>query len=168
MRSLWLAALLVIGCDDPDPCRSAAGEVCALAGTGRMGFNRDGLRPEATDLYLVSAVRRGPDGLVYLMDFNNQRLRVIDGGVVRTVAGTGWHSLPAEGGRAVDEPLEKPVDFDFLPDGRLVFVSCHDPRVLRIERDGTLRAVAGRGDPGLLGNEGDGGPALAAQFIQLA
>jgi len=171
MRAALVAAILaLVGCPrEDDPCSAPPiGFVCPIAGTGELGFNMDGLPAADTDLYLVSAVRRAPDGRVYLMDFNNQRLRVIDAdGVVRTIAGSGFHALAETGIPAVDSPLENPVDFDFLPDGRVVFVSYHDPRVLVLDADGTLAALAGTTEPGLRGNEGDGGPALSAQFIQL-
>lgn len=169
MRRLTLCALLALcACGEDDPCVDAPiGYVCALAGTGKLGFNRDGLAPIDTDFYLLSAVRRAPDGLVYLMDFNNQRLRVIDAGLVRTVMGTGFHAAAAVGEDALDSPLENPVDFDFLPDGRLVFVSYHDPRVLVLDVDGTIQRLAGTGEIGLRGNEGDYEPALDALFIQL-
>jgi sugar lactone lactonase YvrE len=50
-----------------------------------------------------------------------------------------------------------------------VFVSFHDPRVLVLGDDGTIQALAGADDGvvGVLGNEGDGGPARDALFIQL-
>jgi sugar lactone lactonase YvrE len=143
--------------------------VCPLAGTGELGFNRDGLPGPATDLYLVSAARRGPaDGLVYLMDFNNMRLRFLDqAGLVRTAIGSGFHAVADTSVPAVDSPLENPIDFAFLPDGRLVFVSYHDPRVLVLGEDGFLEAIAGTGEVGLRGNEGDFESPLRAMFIQL-
>jgi sugar lactone lactonase YvrE len=147
-----------------------AGRVCVVVGTGDLGFNRDGLPAAETDLFLVSAARRAPDGLVVVMDFNNQRLRRIDvDGRVQTIAGNGFHALATPGLTAVDSPLENPIDFGFLGDGRIVFVSYHDPRVLVIEHDGELRTIAGdpEGQPGVDGNEGDGGPAEDARFLQL-
>lgn len=161
-------AMLVIGaCTEDPPCASRSGHVCTIAGTGELGFNRDGLPPTETDLFLLSSVRRGPDGLVYLMDFNNQRLRRIDAdGVVRTVIGSGFHALATIGIGATETALENPIDFRFFSDGRIVFVSYHDPRVLELGHDGTLHAVAGAGEVGVEGDEGDGGPALSALFIQ--
>jgi hypothetical protein len=170
----WVLALLGIaasGCgSEPSAmCAHAApGTVCAVAGTGELAFNRDGLPASQTAFYLPSAVRRGPDGLLYVMDFNNMRLRRIEAnGTVSTVAGDGTHLGATEGVPATNSSLENPIDFDFLPDGRVIFVSIHDPRVLVIDPDGTLRRVAGNAQPGLRGNEGDGGPPDKAQFIQL-
>lgn len=168
--AVMLTMVLALGgCAEP-PCDRSPGYVCLLAGTGELGFNRDGLAPTRTDLFLPSAARRGPDGLVYIMDFNNQRLRRIgDEGLVETLIGNGFHAVADIGLPALDTPLENPIDFDFLSDGRLVFVSYHDPRVLVLDDDGSLHALAGagEGEVGVVGDEGDGGPASAALFMQL-
>ncbi len=161
--------VLSAGCaDSAHECPAPKGQVCTLAGTGELGFNRDGLPPTQSDLYLVSAARRGPDSLLYVMDFNNQRVRVIDeDDRMQTVIGSGFHALAAAGEPATDSPLENPIDFDFLSDGRLVFTSYHDPRVIVWDDDDTLQVLAGTGEVGVDGDEGDGGPALAAEFVQL-
>ncbi len=165
---MTLAVGLVAGCGG-DPCADPSpGVACHIAGTGVQGFNDDGRDALESDLYLPSQVKRGPDGRVYIMDFNNQRLRAIEAdGTMSTVAGNGWHAFATAGEPAVDSPLENPVDFDFLADGRLVLVSYHDPRVLTVEADGTIGVLAGTGELGVVGDEGDGGPALLASFMQL-
>ena len=173
MRRLAITTVLLsaTACvDEEPPCGAAVGDMCLLAGTGETGFNADGMRPRDTDLYLVSAARRGPDDRVYIMDFNNQRLRRIgDDGLIETIVGSGFHAIADTEASLSQTPLENPIDFDFLADGRLVFVSYHDPRVLIVADDGTLDAIAGAGDGivGTIGNEGDGGPASDALFIQL-
>jgi sugar lactone lactonase YvrE len=164
---LWAVVCLTSCSSDPE-CRAATGVICTVAGTGEYGFNRDGLDARKSDLYLVSAARRGPDERIYVMDFNNQRLRVIDAqGAMQTVIGDGFHAVAAIDRLATDSPLENPIDFDFLSDGRLVFVSYHDPRVILWDDDKTLRSLAGTGEIGTGGSDGDGGPALEASFIQL-
>jgi sugar lactone lactonase YvrE len=133
-----------------------------------MAFNGDGLPARETAFYLPSAVKRGPDGLLYVMDFNNHRLRRIEAdGTVTTVAGDGFHAAAIEGVPASESPLENPIDFDWLLDGRLVFVSYHDPRVFVVEPDGTLSVIAGGPDVGERGDEGDGGPPLFARFMEV-
>ena len=175
MRRCWaspLVGIAISGCSSgaADVCaHDPPGTVCAVAGTGELAFNRDGLPAARTAFYLPSEVRRGPDGLLYVMDFNNMRLRRIEAnGTVSTIAGDGFHAGATEGVPATESSLENPIDFDFLPDGRVVFISYHDPRVLVIDTDGTLRRIAGAAQPGVSGDEGDGGPATEAQFIELA
>jgi len=168
MRRLTLCALLALcACGEDDPCVDApVGYVCALAGTGQLGFNRDGLAPEDTDFYLLSAVRARPmgsstDGLQQPAPARDRRGAGAHGD---------GHRLPRGGGGrrgCARLAAREPVDFDFLPDGRLVFVSYHDPRVLVLDVDGTIQRLAGTGEIGLRGNEGDYEPALDALFIQL-
>jgi hypothetical protein len=157
------------GSSEREVCElQAPGTVCLIAGNGRMAFNRDGLPAAETAFYQPSAVRRGPDGLLYIMDFNNMRLRRIEPvGTISTVVGSGAHAFATEGVPATESALENPIDFDFLPDGRPILVSYHDPRVLVVERDGTLQRMAGNILPGVLGSEGDGGPPIQAQFVEL-
>lgn len=172
MRSSALALLslaLLAGCNE-DECTDAPGDLCLLVGTGEYGFNRDGLAGAKTDLYLPSAARLGPDGHIYVVDFNNQRLRRLDdAGRIETIAGSGFHAIATVGIPVLVTPLENPIDLAFDSAGRVVFVSYHDPRVLLMADDGTLHSLAGAADgiTGVLGNEGDGGPAEQALFIQL-
>lgn len=142
------------------------GVICHVAGNGDGGFNGDGKAAGETALNLPTAARVGADGLLYVMDFNNQRVRCLTGdGTIDTVAGNGEHALALEGAGALATPLENPIDFDFAPDGRMLFVSLHDPRVLSVEPDGTVGVVAGTGE---VGDSGDGGPATDALFRELA
>jgi sugar lactone lactonase YvrE len=168
MRRALVVAFALAACEPAPPCASRMGYVCPIAGTGELAFDRDGSPATESALFLVSVARRGPDDRIYLMDFNNQRLRVIDEhGDLQTVIGNGFHALAAVDTPAVDTPLENPIDFDFLSDGRLVFVSYHDPRVIVLDDDGIIHALAGDGEVGTVGDEGDGGPPLQARFIQL-
>lgn len=164
---------LTVGCgtDTAEPatdrCSKQAGVVCEVAGSGELAFTGDGKPALSTAFYHPTEVRRGPDGLVYIMDFNNMRLRRIEAnGTISTIAGDGFHAGANAGAIATDSSLENPIDFDFLPDGRVAFVSQHDPRVLAIASDRTLQVIAGDVFVGQRGNEGDGGPAAQALFIQ--
>ncbi len=169
IRSVGTVATLLAACHAANPpCDERAGYVCTIAGTSELGFNDDGLAAAQTDLFLVSAARRGPDDLVWVMDFNNQRLRRIDeDGRMQTVIGSGFHAIASAESPALKTPLENPIDFGFFADGRPVFVSYHDARVITLGDDGIIHVVAGSGEVGVVGNEGDGGPALDAMFIQL-
>ena len=164
-----LGVLAATGCTNADPCaENVPGTVCAVAGTGELAFNGDHKQASDTAFYLPSEMRRGPDGLLYIMDFNNMRIRRIEAdGSVSTIAGAGIHTGATVGWQATDSALENPIDFDFLPDGRIVFVSYHDPRVLMIDFDGTIELVAGSLQPPLPGREGDNGPAVDATFREL-
>ena len=167
-QSVYLGAVvlaLATGCAEPEgPC-AGEGVICRLAGTGVRGFNGDGHPADRTSFYLVSAVRRGPDGRIWIMDFNNHLLRQItDDGRVVTMVGSGMHDFATVGGPALESALENPIDFGFLPDGSTVLVAYHDSRILRVNADGILESLAGALEVGI---EGDGGPASAARFVEL-
>jgi hypothetical protein len=101
-----------------------------------------------------------------VVDFNNQRIREITAdGTMLTVVGDGRHTFASTGEPATSSPLENPIDAAFDGDGRLVFVSLHDPRVLYVDDDGILRSLAGTGN---FGDSGDGGPAQSATFTELS
>ncbi|HEY4181396.1 MAG TPA: hypothetical protein VGM90_31335 [Kofleriaceae bacterium] len=175
MRRWSAAALAVVGvasvgcASDPDPCSGGPGTVCAIAGTGDRAYNGDGKAADKTAFYLPSVARRGPDGLVYVMDYNNMRLRRIEAdGTIATIAGDGQHSGAAIGELATDSSFENPIDFDFLPDGSIVLVSSHDARVLQIDLDGRVQLLAGSLESPFPGREGDGGPGSGARFWELA
>ena len=100
LRSLLglLVLSTLLSCEESLPCEKTPGNICALIGTGELGYNRDGLAAQESDLFLVSAIRPGPDGRTWVMDFNNQRLRVIEeDGVVQTVVGNGFHAFAEVG-----------------------------------------------------------------------
>ncbi len=168
-RALTLALVLLAACSDPPPDPPAAcgepGVICTVAGSGAQSFNGDGHAPAATAFDLPSVARVGPDGLLYVMDFNNYRLRCVIDGAIDTVAGSGEHATAIDGAPALESPLENPIDVAFAPDGQPILVSIHDPRVLRLEADGRIVSIAGSGE---IGDGGDGGPASEAQFDELA
>jgi trimeric autotransporter adhesin len=170
MQRLLPALFVIAGCaSTPDDCADAGpGTVCEVAGTGDLAYNGDALPAAETAFYLPSEVRRGPDGLLYVMDFNNMRLRRIEAnGTMSTIAGNGFHAGAIEGLLANNSPLENPIDFDWLPDGRVVFLQYHVPSVQVLDTDDTLELFAGTGESGVPGfPNGDGGPAEKAIFVE--
>ncbi len=158
---------MLVGCAAPETGAAAcrAGDACTLVGTGAAGFNGEGLPATESDLYLPSAVRTRGDGTLFVMDWNNHRLRMVgEGGLLSTFAGNGEHGLAAAGAVATESALENPVDFAFDADGTVLLVSSHDPRVLRL-RDGRVQVVAGAFEDG---DFGDGLPLEAARFQMLS
>ncbi|MBM4357353.1 MAG: SMP-30/gluconolactonase/LRE family protein [Deltaproteobacteria bacterium] len=169
-RLAFVAHLLPLailgGCGPTETPCAGAGVICRVAGDGSASFDGDGKDAVASGLYLTSTVRRGPDGLVYVMDFNNHRLRRVEAdGTLRTVIGNGIHAVAVEGAAARETPLENPIDFAFDASGGVVLIGYHDPRILRVGAVGVLEVLAGSG---FQGEHGDDGPALEATFTQLS
>lgn len=53
-----------------------AGRVYTVVGQGQGGFNGNGLEARRSELYSVQECRFGPDGRLYILDWNNHRIRV--------------------------------------------------------------------------------------------
>ncbi len=149
----------------PDPTTGAlcaSGQICTLAGTGVPGDGADGLPARETRLYLPQDTTVGPDGRIYVVDWNNHRIRVIDGdGRMRIVAGAG------ELGIAADDPstgrLNHPTNVTFDPLGspdEMWIAAWHNSRVKKVDlATGSIIDMCGTGKRGFAGN---GGPAAAA------
>ena len=161
-----LAVAAASGCGDdvvrqapPEPCDPAPGRICTVAGTGVAGDGADGLAALDTRLYLPQDVTVGPDGRLYIVDWNNHRIRVReDDGTLRIVAGIG------ELGPVSDDPstgrLNHPTQVTFDPAGTLFIAAWHNSRIKTLDAaTGELHDVCGTG---MRGFAGDGGPAETA------
>ncbi|HMF44553.1 MAG TPA: hypothetical protein VKQ32_27955 [Polyangia bacterium] len=140
----------------------ASGQICTVAGTGIAGDGADGLPALQTRLYLPQDTTVGPDNHLYVVDWNNHRIRMIDDdGTMRIVAGAG------ELGLAADDPstdrLNHPTNVTFDPMGpptELWIAAWHNSRVKKVDlTTGTIVDVCGTGMRGFAGN---GGPAELA------
>src|SRR5687767_6173554 len=133
VAALLCATALAASCGD-DVARSASGpptsspsspaavplcaraHICTVAGTGIAGDGADLLAARDTRLYLPQDTTFGPDGHLYVVDWNNHRIRVIEAdGRMRIVAGAG------ELGPSSDDPstnrLNHPTNVAFDPLG---------------------------------------------------
>jgi hypothetical protein len=116
--------------DDGPACDGLPGTICTFAGVGTSGLSPDGLRATETEFYLPQDMTVGPDGHLYVLDWNNHRVRVIRNGIVDTIIGTG--SLgDAPDGPALDTSLNHPTHVAFSPAGELILSAWHNSKVLR-------------------------------------
>ncbi|MCX8072669.1 MAG: hypothetical protein N3C12_09480 [Candidatus Binatia bacterium] len=132
-----------------------------VAGNGTAGYDGDGKDPLSTAFYLPQDVTVGPDRLLYLVDWNNHRIRRIRNGVVETVAGSGELG-DAEDGDALYVQFNHPTNVAFDHQGRMLIAAWHNSLVKRLDfSTGRVENVAGTGARAF---GGDGGPANSAML----
>ncbi|MBU6427785.1 MAG: hypothetical protein KGR26_02120 [Cyanobacteria bacterium REEB65] len=139
-----------------------SGKLTVVAGTGTVGDTGDGGPATAASLDQPVAVLPDGKGDLYIADFGNQRVRMVDSsGMIHTVAGTGTAGAAGDGGAAIGAELHGPASLLLLADGTLVIADSANAEIRALAPDGTLRSIAGTGTSG---NSGDGGPALSAML----
>lgn len=147
---LWPAVVLaasLLGCGaEPEvACTPAQDRICTLIGTGDAGLAHEGLPPLETELYLPQDVTAAEDGALYVLDWNNHRVRVLANGAVHTLIGTG--SLgDAPDGPALETSLNHPTHIAVEADGDLIVSAWHNSKVLRYDtKKRSVRSICGTG-----------------------
>ncbi len=153
-----IAALGLGGCETetPDACADKTpGTLCAFMGTGVAGLGHDGVAPEAVKLYWPQDLTFGPDGLPYVLDWNNHRVRrVTADGKVQTVVGTGELG-DAPNGPATSTRLNHPTHVAFDPLGKLILSAWHNSKVARVDiATNTFETMCGTGGRDYAGDDG--------------
>jgi len=139
------------------------GVITTAAGNGMAGFGGDGGPATQAALNCPWDVATGPDGSLYIADFNNNRVRRVGpDGVIATVAGKAGGSFggfSGDGGPATQAELSRPASVALAPDGSLYIADTYNARIRRVGPDGIIATAAGGGT-----SLGDGGPATSASL----
>jgi len=151
------------GTPAPPPC-AGAGTICAFAGNGQAAYDGEGGPALAASLYWPMDVEFAPDGRAYISDWQNHRIRRVDGdGNLRTVFGTdgigdgpdpgNGDETVAPGVLATKINLNHPTDVQFSADGKTMFLAAwHNHKVRQMDVDSELEHIlCGRG-PGFAGD----------------
>lgn len=145
---------------------TTAGIINTVAGDGQAAFRGDGGPATAASLSYPNGVAVDASGNLYIADTGNQRVRkVTAGGVISTVAGTGYASYGGDGGPAVAAWLNTPVSVAVDSNGTIYIADQKNNRIRKVTTAGLISTVAGDGSYGF---GGDGGPAVSAQLNQPA
>ena len=137
------------------------GVISTIAGNGKPGFAGDGGPAQRAQLNQPHSVCLDGQGMLYVADVANHRVRRIDLeiGRIETIAGTGARKLPADGSDAAHEPLYGPRAI-CLVNGDLWIALREGHSVWRLDlKTGKLHHVAGSGKAGY---KIDRGPAKQA------
>ena len=154
------------------PCTGEIGSICTYAGTGFPGWNSDGRDRQKTHLYQPIDMEFTPSGRVYVLDWNNHKVReIMKDQTFRTVMGTDFvgdgppdlSDLTAPGAPGLTVALNHPTDMQEFPDGQLMVMNWHNHKIRVLDPvTGLVRVIVG----GPVGFLGDTGPASAARLNQ--
>jgi serine/threonine-protein kinase len=94
-------------------------QIETIAGNGIVGFSGDGGPAVDAQLDSPQGIAVGPDGSVYISDYDNDRIRKINpDGIITTFAGSGERGEYCIGeGAALSVALNGPFGISVAPDG---------------------------------------------------
>ncbi len=145
---------------------SPAGIITTVAGNGVPGFSGDGGPATAASLNYPYDVAVDPQGNLFIVDLNNNRIRKVSpAGIITTVAGNGVPGsiiVSGDGGPATAASIGYPYGVAVDSQGNL-FIADSGNRIRKVSPAGIITTVAGSVN-GTQGFSGDGGPATAATF----
>ena len=176
---IYLALLLILSACGETPTGPSGpyGRIETFAGTGDAGKGPEEAPPLQALFYLPQDLTYGPDGRLYILDWNNHRVRVttkvsdktrqqnpryrgrVAKGNVTTLIGTGELG-DAPAGPAREIGLNHPTHISFDPLGRLILTAWHNSMILRYDfATDYIEPICGTGERTY---SGDGGPAALA------
>lgn len=140
---------------------SSIGLISTIAGNGTPGSGVEGLSAVNTPLSAPGGVWMDSGSVLWITEyFGNRVRRLLPGGALASVAGTGTAGFNGDG-YAVLSQLKTPSQAALDGAGNLYVADSGNHRIRKVTPSGLMTTVAGTGSPGF---SGDGGPATAAQI----
>ncbi|MEZ4451442.1 MAG: hypothetical protein R3B09_18375 [Nannocystaceae bacterium] len=166
LAPLALAALAGCNGEDAPSCDpELVGTICTIAGSGENGYDKGAdttvLAALKAKMSLPQDTLTADDGSIYILDWNNHRLRLLEDGELHWVAGRG------ELGGSLDDPangdFNHPTNIIFDPTGsKIIMAAWHNSKVRIVDRaTGTVTDTCGDGKRAYFG---DDGPAESASL----
>lgn len=145
---------LVLGFSSLLPGQSYS--LTTIAGRDRLG---DGGSPTDAGLRYPYGIAQDANGVTYIVDRDDNRVRRVANGVITTFAGTGRAGYSGDNGQATSAELRRPTAVQIGPDGS-VYIADYDNVVIRkVSKAGIISTVVGMGQ---YKASGDDGPAINA------
>ena len=120
---------------------------------GNIGDN--GSATEAL-LNFPSGMAVDGSGNLYIADTQIHRIRKVDAmGTITTIAGTGASGYSGDGGMATEASLNLPNGVAVDSSGNLYITDWRNHRVRKVDTSGTITTVAGNGEKGFSGDNGN-------------
>lgn len=136
--------------------------VMLYAGIGQPGLGQDGVSQYNAQFYYPIDISFSPEGKLYIVDWNNHRLRTFGARGLTTILGTGILGDAPAGGLATATPVNHPTHITFDSSGGMIVSAWHNSKLIRIDRaTGLVSDFCG---DGVRRYTGEGMPALTASI----
>jgi uncharacterized protein (TIGR03437 family) len=156
------SAVFLLGC-----ALSAFGQtppsftITNFAGNGTSGFSGDGSAATSAQLFLPFSVAVS-GSKVYIVDQANQRIRLVNGGTISTVAGSGTAGNSGDAAAALKANLNQPAGVVADSTGLFYVSDTVSAEVRKVTTDGNINQFAG-----VANTQGFSGDAAAANLATL-
>ena len=145
------------------PAQSASYRITTVAGIGLPGYSGDN-GPATSAQLNAGGVAVDSAGNLYIADWDNNRIRKVENGIITTFAGDGTAGFGGDNGLAINGHLNSPVGVAVDPAGDL-YIADRDNNLFRRVSKGIITTVAGFAEQRSFGGfSGDNGPATSAQL----
>lgn len=135
--------------------------IVTVAGNGTAGYAGDGEPATAASLNRPFGVMVDGNGVVYIADTRNNRIRRVGtDGIITTIAGTGVDWFGGDGGPATQAEFYSPTGVAIDSQGNLLIAE--GSRIRRVDANGLTSTFAGKENK--WGYAGDGGIATQAEL----
>jgi sugar lactone lactonase YvrE len=136
------------------------GQIFTVAGTGAAAFTGDGGPATSAALNAPWGVSASPNGVLYIADQGNNRIRTVTGGTIQTILGNGTIGYTGDNGPATAATVNVPSGTAIDVAGNIYVADSGNNVVRKISaKTGIITTVAGDGSESI---KGDKGPATAA------
>lgn len=142
--------------------RISAGTITTIAGNGSAGYSGDNGPAASAQFNVPDGLAIDASGNLFVADSNNHCIRMISGGTITTVAGSGTPGSDGDGGPAAFALLNTPEGVAVDSAGNLYIADTFNNRIRKVTGDGSIDTIAGTGRPG---TTGDNGPAANATMF---
>ncbi|MCU1233779.1 MAG: repeat containing protein [Candidatus Solibacter sp.] len=148
--------------------RISGGVITTVAGNGDIGHSAtpgegDGGPAIDAAFNVIAAIALDSAGNLYADELSGNRLRkIVPGGIVTTVGGTGLRGASGDGGRATQAAITGAYGI-YVDAQNSIYLATQDSRIRKIDANGIVSNFAGVGTAnGAVRSQGDGGPAASA------
>ena len=141
---------------------NTSGIISTIAGNGLIGYSGDGMAATATQLTRADGVAVDGAGNVYITDFDNNRVRMINtSGIISTFSGNGTPGYLGDGFPATTAELNLPFGVAIDGLGNIYSSDYGSQHIRKVNTSGIITTIAGNG---ITGYAGDNCAATAGEF----